>query len=134
MSSYGYGDAIALPDGRVVVIGGSSLGNRGVAEAWDPTSLTFWPEHDLPGWTTSATLLDDGRILLVGGRDASWSGIYDPTTGLTTSIRTTRAWHPKSTRLADGRVLLVGGLTDGMANHGEGGRTAPAVPIVEIFQ
>jgi hypothetical protein len=139
MSGYGYGDAIALPDGRVVVLGGSSLGSHGFAEVWDPASLTFSPRRDLPGWVRSATLLDDGRILLagerrIGERTASWSGIYDPTTGATLMTQTPRAWGPRATRLADGRVLLVGGLTDGMTNHGEGGRSAPAVPTVEIFQ
>ena len=134
MSGYGYGDAIALPDGRVVVLGGSSLGSHGFAEVWDPASLTFSSRRDLRGRVRSATLLDDGRILLIGWDPASWSGIFDPTTGVTTPIQTTRAWDPKATRLADGRVLLVGGLTDGMTNHGEGGRTAPAVPTVEIFR
>ncbi len=139
MSSYGYGDAIALPDGRVVVLGGSSLGRDGFAEVWDPTSLTFSPRRDLPGLVRSATLLDDGRILLAGERrigeqTGSWSGTYDPTTGVTTPIQRIRAWDPTATRLADGRVLIVGGLTDGMTNHGEGGKSAPAVPTVEIFQ
>jgi hypothetical protein len=132
-SSYGFGRAIALPDGRVVVIGGSSLGDRGVAAVWDPTSLTFSPERELPGWATSATLLDDGRILLVGGEPENWSGIYDPTTGVTTSIQSTRAWHPRATRLADGRVLIVGGLTDGDLRP-PGGTSAPGVSTVQIFQ
>jgi hypothetical protein len=159
MSSYFHGNmAIALPDGRVVVLGGSSLSGQGFAEVWDPTSLTFSPgcrprpcpvlapdggmmaaESDLPGPVTSATLLDDGRILLageqrIGEQTASWSGTYDPTTGVTTPIQTTRAWDPRATRLADGRVLVVGGLTDGRTDHGEGGMSAPAVTTVEIFQ
>ena len=159
MSSYFHGNtAIALPDGRVVVLGGSSLSSQGFAEVWDPTSRTFSPgcrprpcplvgpdggmgaaESDLPGRVTSATLLDDGRILLAGERrigdqTASWSGIYDPTAGATLVTQTTRAWGPRATRLADGRVLIVGGLTDGRTDHGEGGMSAPAVTTVEIFQ
>jgi len=31
-------------------------------------------------------------------------------------------------------VLIVGGLTDGRSDHGDGGRSAPAVTTVEIFQ
>lgn len=134
MSSYGFGDAIALPDGRVVVIGGTSLSRRGFVEVWDPTSLTFSPERELRGRVRSATLLDDGRILLVGGDPANWSGIYDPTTGVTISIQTTLAWQPKATRLADGRVLVVGGLTDGDLRPEGGGTSAPGVSTVEIFQ
>ena len=130
VSSYGYGDAIALPDGRVVVIGGSSLGRQGFAEVWDPTSLTFSPRRDLPGRVTSATLLDDGRIFLIGERDGQWSGTYDPATGLTPA-QTPRAWWPSATRLHDGRVLIVGGTIDGST---PGGVSAPAVPTVQIFR
>jgi hypothetical protein len=153
MSSYFQGHiAIALPDGRVVLLGGSSLSGQGFADVWDPTSLTFSPgcrprpcpalspdgglmapESDLPGPVTGATLLDDGRILLLG-RYTNWSGIYDPATGTTLMAQTPRAWGPSATRLADGRVLLAGGLTDGLTNHGEGGNSAPAVPTVEIFR
>jgi hypothetical protein len=159
MSSYFHGDnTIALPDGRVGVFGGSSLSGQGYIDIWDPTTLSFSPgcrprpcpvlspdggmmaaESDLPGLVTSATLLDDGRILLLGWRRiseqmVSWSGIYDPAAGATTRIESMLAWNPKATRLADGRVFIVGGLTDGRTDHGEGGMTAPAVPTVEIFQ
>jgi hypothetical protein len=135
MSDYGFGDAIGLADGRVLVIGGTSLSRRGFTEVWDPTSLSFSPQRELHGRVRSATLLDDGRILMVGGEPSNWLGIFDPTSGRTASTpRFTRAWHPKATRLADGRVLIVGGLTDGRTDHGEGGRAAPGVSTVEIFQ
>jgi WD40 repeat protein len=134
MSSYGFGNAIALPDGRVVVLGGTSLSNQGFAEVWDPTSLTLSPRRDLPGPVKSAIVLDDGRILLIGGGRSNWSGINDPATGLTTPIQPTRAWQPKATRLADGRVLVVGGLTDGDFRSGGGGTTAPGASTVEMFQ
>jgi hypothetical protein len=135
MSDYGFGDAIALSDGRVVVIGGTSLSRRGFVEVWDPRSLTFSPLIELAGSVRSATLLDDGRILMIGGEPSNWSGIFDPTTGRTTSTaRFTRAWHPKATRLADGRVLIVGGLTDGILRSEGGGSAAPGVTTVEVFR
>ena len=40
MSSYGYGDAIALPDGRVVVLGGMSLGTAASRKCGTRASLT----------------------------------------------------------------------------------------------
>jgi hypothetical protein len=126
---------IALPDGRVVVLGNVGLQRKGVTVMWDPTSLTFSPERNLPEPVTNATLLDDGRILLIGGDVLSRSQILDPTTGATEdSSHFTRAWQPKATRLADGRVLIAGGVTDGRTDHGEGGQSAPGVPTVEIFQ
>jgi len=133
MASYGYGKAIALQDGRVVVIGGTSLSRLGFVQVWDPASKTFSPEQRLPGSLVrgTATLLDDGRILLLGGEPGNWSGIYDPTTGVTTPIPETRTWKPGAVRLADGRVLIVGGLRDGET---PGGIPAPGVTTVQIFQ
>jgi hypothetical protein len=135
MSQYsGHDIAIALPDHPVVVLRGGSLADRGDTEVWDPTSLTFVPQGGLPGLAGNATLLDDGRILLIGGGRAAWSGIYVPATGETTLIQPTRAWHPMATRLADGRVLIVGGLTDGDIRPAGGGTSAPGVSTVQIFQ
>jgi len=86
----------------------------------------------------SATVLDDGRIFLVGGRlnvVQSWAGIYDPATGVTSLTEAPQAWSPTVARLADGRLLLVGGLRDGeMHLDGAVGRDAPAVPTVQVFQ
>lgn len=134
---YGFdNEAISLPDGRVVVIGGQSLSNKGFAEVWDPASLTFSPRRHLPGDMGNATLLDDGRILLLGDRRlGSRVGIFDPTTGMTSTTPSwTRAWWPKATRLADGRMLIVGGLLDGNIRPSGGGSLAPGVPTVEVFQ
>jgi hypothetical protein len=64
----------------------------------------------------TATLLADGRVLVVGGDDGTEGGLasaelYDPTTGtfrLTGSMETPRQNHT-ATLLSDGRVLVVGG-------------------------
>ena len=86
----------------------------------------------------SATLLDDGRILLVGGDyRPAWAGIYDPTTGATVPIEPPAAFGPSTTRLADGRVLFVGGLASGDLHQDQvSGLSleAPAVPTVQIFR
>jgi hypothetical protein len=128
----GVDDAIAMPDGRVAVLGGSSLGMRSHASVWDLTSQTFSARFDGPEWVFGATLLADGRILMTGDRRrANWAGIYDPTTGAVREIRPPEAWRPSSIRLADGRVLLVGGLVDGELHDGSG---EPAVSTVQIYQ
>ena len=67
----------------------------------------------------TATLLPDGRVLIVGGCCAgplavSSAEVYDPKTGkfsLTGSLATGRYYHT-ATLLPDGRVLIVGGLGD----------------------
>ena len=71
--------ATLLPDGRVLVTGGidhrhqgdgSALANKGaVPELWDPASDTFSPAGTMAAQRSghTATLLADGRVLLVGG-------------------------------------------------------------------
>ncbi|HEX6047588.1 MAG TPA: kelch repeat-containing protein, partial [Pyrinomonadaceae bacterium] len=77
----------------------------------------------------SATLLPDGRLLLVGGigpeGTLSTASLSDPATGQTfplANVREARAWH-SSTVLPDGRVLIFGGA-------GSNGR---ALKSAEIF-
>ena len=69
---------VTLPDGRVLVVGGSyGSGDDGMvhasAEIWDPLTERFEPTGSMAdgrgGHTT--TLLPDGRVLVVGGVDAS---------------------------------------------------------------
>jgi hypothetical protein len=76
------------------------------------------------GWVTTgslnvgraghtATLLSDGKVLVVGGTDSSGveSELYDPTANtwtLTGSLKFGR-WGHTATELSDGKVLVVGG-------------------------
>ena len=88
---------------------------------WSSTRVyegTFSPTGSLTvaRYSPSATLLADGRILVVGGWDASNNSIasaelYDPRAGTfspTGSLTVTRDF-PSATLLADGRVLVAGG-------------------------
>jgi hypothetical protein len=151
MPDFGVVAAIAIPDGHVVVVGSSGMSgeNLGRAAVWDPATRAFTPIADPPGKVSKATLLDDGRILLLGfvqfPRDpakcpvgtqqaCSWAGIYDPSTGETTLVPPPSAWQPSLTRLTDGRVLVVGGLVSGEIGPAPAGNSAPAVPTVQIFQ
>jgi hypothetical protein len=71
----------------------------------------------------TATLLPDGRVLLVGGLSSlpatyeATAELYDPATDtftpLLSGLRSPRAWH-RAVRLLDGRVLVAGGSTDGL--------------------
>ncbi len=121
-----YHTATLLPDGRVLVVGGLTFTRDGAeihasAELWDPATGSFGPTGSLAEarMLHTATLLLDGRVLVVGGtaRDADgWipgasTEIWDPDTGTFTpagSLAEARSDHT-ATLLPDGRVLIVGG-------------------------
>jgi WD40 repeat protein len=107
--------ATSLPDGRVVIVGVTGMQSGGYVGVWDPTRRTYgevWGgSGSHPLW--SATALDDGRVLVSGGRPAPWAGVLDPATGQMTGVDAPTDGRPASTLLPDGRVLIVGGLATG---------------------
>jgi hypothetical protein len=135
--------ATLLPDGKVLVTGGISFGPFGgppylaSAELYDPSTGAFAPTGSMatPRSGHTATLLHDGRVLVVGG-DASIvtdggpggyvylasAELYDPSSGTfvpSGSLATGRAAHT-ATSLADGQVLVAGGLNAAVAvTHAE---------------
>jgi len=90
-------------------------------EIFQPLNRTFLagPNMGQPRAYHSATLLEDGRVLIAGGMNAAGictttAEIYDHATGAFTptgSMGSPRAAHT-ATRLDDGRVLVTGGLAD----------------------
>ena len=129
--------AVKLNDGRVLIVGGksgrvvtsrhrnlSSLTPLNTAEIFDPESGTFIKTGDMsaPHYLGTATLLNDGNVLVVGGwtirgpivvgmRDAE---VYQPETnrfsraGQTNVARLTNT----ATLLNDGEVLIAGGVAE----------------------
>lgn len=81
-------NAVLLPDGKVMVIGGSSGAAFSDAakavfepEVWDPATNTWteWaPQATFRGYHSTAVLLPDGRILSGGGRHDSSAQIFSP--------------------------------------------------------
>lgn len=115
---------VALADGRVLVAGGrgTSCGPIGWdpcadAEIYDPASGTFTLTGPLttPRVHATATLLNDGRVLVLGGESPgpiSSAELYDPATGVFTAagdMIVPRAQHT-ATLLQDGRVLVAGSI------------------------
>lgn len=119
---------VTLADGRVLVGGGSWPAETGgslaaetalaTAELFDPATGTFSPAGSMTRPRTmgvSATLLPDGRVLVVGGgADVGTSAeLFDPATGMFTPtgpMTVGRGGFHSATLLADGRVLLAGGF------------------------
>ena len=114
--------ATRLPDGRVLVAGGDrSLNLAGDftsdTEVYDPVADTWRSAASLPAARSrhSATLLANGKILVVGGTDgvrALGSGeLYDPALDQWTrsaDMAQVRQRHT-ATLLPDGKVVVIGG-------------------------
>ena len=107
--------ATLLPDGTVLVVGGYGEFESGplpaVAEVYDPRTRTWTATAaTMQGGRTShtATLLNDGTVLVAGGGTAEF---YDPASGTwsaTGNMLSPGDGHT-ATLLPDGRVLVVGG-------------------------
>lgn len=108
--------AVQLADGRVMAIGGS---NRDSVEIWSPATRDWRlvaqrMAHDRE--YASATLLPDGKVLIVGGDTESnayvFAEVFDPATERFTPVAgapVERRWLHGAYRGADGSVWLIGG-------------------------
>ena len=111
--------ATLLSDGRVLIAGGWAAGpaNSGTAESltsaevFDPASGIFTPVGSMAYRHSfgTLTLLQDGRVLAIGGEVEA--ELFDPATDKfspTGSMSVARE-GPTATLLRDGRVLVAGG-------------------------
>lgn len=86
-------------------------------ELYDPATQSFVPTGSLSVGRDSptATLLQNGKVILIGGDSAFNAGqvseLYDPTVGVWTAIASTNYYriHHAAVLLHDGKVLVVGG-------------------------
>ena len=133
--------ATLLADGRILLVGGMreavTFHDGGVheerrymksVEAYDPrtqTSRLLAASLNVPRQGHTATLLDDGRVLIIGGT-------WEKRTEIIDAAKETVAWGPplgfprtdhRATRLADGRLLVTGGT----------GLDAKSLDVAEIF-
>ncbi|MBI4345421.1 MAG: fibronectin type III domain-containing protein, partial [Elusimicrobia bacterium] len=108
-----------LPDGRVLLTGGmGGPGVRATAEIYDPGS-GLWSSAgtmSTPRFHHAQVLLQDGRVLVVGGDPAGNSSlasaeIYHPSSGTWTTVNSMASARRGLTAvlLDDGRVLAAGG-------------------------
>lgn len=118
--------ATLLGDGRLLVVGGASVKGLGVdetlrsAEIYHPLSNSWTPAASMgtARHSHTATLLADGRVLVVGGNGSHLVGsqlasaeIYDPSTDTwspTPDMTVPRVEHT-ATLLPDGGVFVAGG-------------------------
>ena len=108
--------AMPLADGRVLIAGGTDCSNKytplDTSEIYDPATGQSTPTGKLvaPQSGHTATLMPDGRVLLVGGSVPNLGQFFDPATGSFTfgpHLIYPRVGHT-ATVLLDGRVFIVG--------------------------
>ena len=119
--SFGGGqNNILLPDGRVLIVEATGDGAdlTTTVQFYDPATdeFTLGPSLPSPRQAHRIALLDDGRVLILGGWGADAVGegndafFFDPSTGAFTATGslTVQRLAPFVVTLADGRVLVVG--------------------------
>ncbi|MFH0902970.1 MAG: kelch repeat-containing protein, partial [Pseudomonadota bacterium] len=126
--------AALLPDGKVLVSGGHEDDGSYLSsvELFYPDTNTWKTEQYLPAarsWKSvgsmsesrsshTATLLQNGKVLIAGGNNSSGylasTELYDPTTNLWSSAGTlaNARWDHTATLLPNSKVLVVGGSGD----------------------
>jgi N-acetylneuraminic acid mutarotase len=117
---------ILLPNGKVLVAGGSSAqGVESSCELYDPSTGAWSSTGSLLNarMNNTATLLPNGKVLVTGGYPTTVScELYDPSTGAwssTGSLLNARVNHT-ATLLPNGKVLVVGGnANDGVVSSAE---------------
>ncbi len=160
--------AVRLLDGRVLIVGGTALGPLGPrdpvtgqwptgllasAELWDPATGRFSATGRMATERedATATLLDDGRVLVAGGVTWQHGGsetglasaeLYDPATGTfspTGPMRYGRGIchcgvtkpglsRPVAAKLVDGRVFVAGGQVLGTDPN-----ASPPGPYADVY-
>ena len=124
-----YHTATLLPDGRVLITGGEGLSIKSLSscELYYPLVNNNGNRWEVTaGMVTArrlhtATLLNNGRVLVVGGAnddiDLSSAEIYDPATARWSGgglLSSGRRQHT-ATLLSNGNVLVVGGSRNGLS-------------------
>jgi hypothetical protein len=110
--------ATPLADHTILLLGQTAAGNR--AMRFDPAT-NAWTDRTPMGTARTqhtATLLDDGRVVVIGGQDPVSLAplraveVYDPATNAWTAVHPmarARAGHTATLKRRDGRVLVIGG-------------------------
>ena len=122
--------ATLLRDGKVLIVGGdfaSTNATNNTAELFDPATGTFTLLGSLmtePRSSHTATLLQDGKVLLAGGyhlegpfaTGTNTAELFDPSSGMFGAVGSTMTsvrYEHTATLLANGKVLIAGGSLAG---------------------
>jgi hypothetical protein len=136
----GSATATLLPNGKVLIAGGSSNGSPlSSTDLYDPVSNTFAAAASTAPMNTArfqatATLLPNGMVLIVGGYNGSEqfssTELYDPVTNTfaATPVMNTARYAATATLLPNGKVLIAGGNQNGPVLNARSCTTRLAIP------
>lgn len=124
--------ATRLQDGRVLIASGEQITTPGFAislnsaEIYNPATGTFTPTGNMAVarcclFWAQAPLLNNGKVLIVGGFSTQSAELYDPATGTfsATGNMTVSRGVPSATLLPNGQVLVAGGFGSTTTNSAE---------------
>ncbi|MFL5306458.1 MAG: fibronectin type III domain-containing protein [Polyangia bacterium] len=108
-----------MADGRIFVTGGHIAGHTGITalNIFDPAteSWSVMPDMMFPRWYPTATILPDGRFIVLSGEtncddcDVTTPEIYDPAAKSWTQLTSSQfffSYYPHAFVLPDGRLLV----------------------------
>ncbi|MFK7847308.1 MAG: putative Ig domain-containing protein [Rhodothermales bacterium] len=137
--------AAHLPDGRILTWASNEEDGfpGGQAEftyaaAWDPVTEDFKlvPHNTHDMFCAHQVMLEDGRLLVMGGRNTvNLTSIYDPTndTWVTEEPMANGRWYPTAVGMPDGDVMIAvgsgGGSFPEVWNDNSGWRTLSSVNL-----
>jgi N-acetylneuraminic acid mutarotase len=116
-----------LPSGKVLVAGGCYVSDLAcyalaTAELYDPATNSWSPAGSMSAarFSHTATLLPSGKVLVAGGANMYWTGLYIPLAGAELYDPGSNTWSPAgsmstaryghtATLLPSGKVLVAGG-------------------------
>ncbi len=119
--------SVVLPDGSIIVMGGSNGGSNRKNDTWRSTDsgATWTLMNASSGWTArmahASVAMPDGSIVLMGGNTSSsltndtWRSIDKGATW--TMVNSSPGWVPRvdhrTVVMADGSIVLMGGAISG---------------------
>ncbi|MCX7635697.1 MAG: hypothetical protein N2Z74_08140, partial [Syntrophales bacterium] len=137
----GHHTATLLDNGKVLIAGGHTNVNTtdalATAELYDPATRTFTATGSMnaPRWGHTATLLPDGKVIIIGGYNyegnkhthLDTAELYDPATGqftlLASRMSSPRRQHTAVPFALPGgktmKILIAGGIDSGGAAQGD---------------
>lgn len=130
--------AATLPDGRVLIAGGTDTTTEATAtaEVFDPATDKFTAVRSMstPRNGPGAAALPDGRVLVAGGQDTSFAQlrtaeIFDPATNTFSSAgvgtMAVERQFPAMAPLPDGRALVAGAGASALSRRAQTSSPSP---------